>query len=600
MGIETVGVYAEATPARSTSAGRTAPSRSARDAARETYLSIPRILDAARDVRRRRDPSRLRVSLGERRVRAGGRERRPRLGRAAPGGDRGDGRQAARPRADGARRACPSCPARTTSRHATPRRSPRRPSELGFPAPRQGVGGRRRQGDVARRRAGGPRRRRSRKAGASRTRRSATTPSTSRSCSSVPRHVEFQVFGDRRGQRRAPLRARVQRPAPAPEDRRGDAEPRRSTPRCARAMGEAAVAAARAVGYVGAGTVEFLLDADRKLLLPGDEHAAPGRAPDHRGDARARPRARAARGRRGRRAARRPGATGELAPARPRDRDAPLRRGPRRVSAALGHGPRLRASRRGPGVRVDAGVERGLRRSASSTTRCSPSSSSRAPDRARRDRAGSPGARGVGRPRRRDQHAAPRGGARVGGVRARAATRRTSCRGCRARERRRVPDAAWIAAALAFSERGAAAGRGGRRRRGPVGCRRRVAARADEAFAAAGEEGARCASRRERALARTVAGCRSESPRRDGELVAIGIGRRRLPVRVARDGNRVFVWCAGAVFEFRREPRRRAAARRPEDARAASSLRCRAGCAGSFGDGRTSVARATSCWCSRP
>ena len=47
-------------------------------------------------------------------------------------------------------------------------------------------------------------------------------------------------------------------------------------------MGEAAVALARAVGYGGAGTVEFLLDADGELLLHRDEHAAAGRAPGDR------------------------------------------------------------------------------------------------------------------------------------------------------------------------------------------------------------------------------------------------------------------------------------------------------------------------------
>ena len=48
-------------------------------------------------------------------------------------------------------------------------------------------------------------------------------------------------------------------------------------------MGEAAVAAARAVGYVGAGTVEFIAEG-RRILFHGDEHAAAGRASGDRGD----------------------------------------------------------------------------------------------------------------------------------------------------------------------------------------------------------------------------------------------------------------------------------------------------------------------------
>jgi len=81
-----------------------------------------------------------------------------------------------------------------------------------------------------------------------------------------PRHVEIQVFADGKGQtvhlfeRDCSIQRRHQKvleEAPAP-----------GLPPALRAeMGRAAVAAARAIGYAGAGTVEFLLDQDGRFYF---------------------------------------------------------------------------------------------------------------------------------------------------------------------------------------------------------------------------------------------------------------------------------------------------------------------------------------------
>lgn len=81
-----------------------------------------------------------------------------------------------------------------------------------------------------------------------------------------PRHIEFQIMGDRHGnvihlgERDCSVQRRHQKlieEAPSPA----------VTPKLREQMGNAAVAGAKAISYVGAGTIEMLLDSDGKYYF---------------------------------------------------------------------------------------------------------------------------------------------------------------------------------------------------------------------------------------------------------------------------------------------------------------------------------------------
>src|SRR5262249_52323124 len=81
-----------------------------------------------------------------------------------------------------------------------------------------------------------------------------------------PRHIEVQVFGDNFGntvhlfERECSIQRRNQKVVE-------ESPSSFITPEMRAAMGTVAVTAARAVNYTGAGTIEFLVDADRNFYF---------------------------------------------------------------------------------------------------------------------------------------------------------------------------------------------------------------------------------------------------------------------------------------------------------------------------------------------
>ena len=292
IGIETVAVYSDADQrfaSTSRYADEAVTDRARRLRASRTSPSTG-ILDAAKRTGARPDPPRLRIPRRERGLRPGVPRRGPDVRRPGARGDRGDGLEDRDRQPHDRRRAVPVVPGMSRGR-GTPTTSIAVRARGRLSDPAQGVRRAAAEGDARRRRGG-----------------RACAPPSQRAASEAR-----AFFGDGGGVRREARRRRrgtsevrssatpqgrcapcgereCSHPAAPPEGRRGVSVARRRSRRCGLRLGDAALAAARAVGYVSCGTVEFLLDRDRQLLFPRDEHAAAGRAPGHGGGLGRRPR----------------------------------------------------------------------------------------------------------------------------------------------------------------------------------------------------------------------------------------------------------------------------------------------------------------------
>ena len=244
------------------------------------YLDIEGIVALAQGKGRGHDPSRLRISFGERRIRPGLRRGGHHLRRAAAGTARDDGRQSRGARAGAEARTSRRCPARRT-RSTDRAEALKIAKEIGFPLIIKaafGGGGRgmrvvHKAADLARLldEAQG-------EAG-----RAFGNPAVFLE-KYIPRakHIEVQILGDQHGnvlhlhERDCSVQRRHQKVVEIAPSRRS--RPRRSSTE----LCDAAVRMAREIGYDNAGTVEFLFDLDtRRMVLHRDEPAHPGGAHGH-------------------------------------------------------------------------------------------------------------------------------------------------------------------------------------------------------------------------------------------------------------------------------------------------------------------------------
>ena len=263
--------------------------------------------------------------------------------RAAARGDRARGRQAPRPRRGG-RGGAAARPRRRGGGPSTTRaRSPPTPATRCCSRPRAAVAG-----AASSSRATSP----TLTLSASRSPRP-TPPSATRACTSSassPPPATSRCRSPPTRTATSSTSASATAPSSAATRRSSRRRPRRrSPPSSGRRSTAARVAFARAIGYVNLGTVEFMVDADRRALLPRVQLPHPGRAPRDRGGDRPRPCRRAAADRGGRGAGLR---AGRCRPRRPRGRGAPDGRG-RRPRFRPSPGRWSASPSRTAGLRVD-------------------------------------------------------------------------------------------------------------------------------------------------------------------------------------------------------------------------------------------------------